>query len=58
VALGWRFKYRVAGVEKLVAPGEYGDVSLKPARDKRDEARRLISDSSDPASAKKQKKVE
>jgi len=49
----WRLKYRLHGKEKLLALGAYPDVSLKRAREKRDDARRLIADGIDP-SAKKQ----
>lgn len=38
----WRFKYHWAGKEKLLAFGDYRDVSLAVARDKRAEARRLL----------------
>ena len=38
----WRFKYSVAGREKLISLGNYPDVPLKRAREKRDEARRLV----------------
>jgi integrase len=44
----WRFRYRVNGIEKLLALGTYPDVSLKRAREKRDEARRLLADGVDP----------
>jgi Arm DNA-binding domain len=44
----WRFRYRHNGTEKLLALGTYPDVSLKRAREKRDEARRLIADGIDP----------
>ena len=44
----WRFRYWIAGVEKLLILGVYPDVSLKRARKKRDEARRLIADGIDP----------
>jgi len=44
----WRFRYRVNGVEKLLALGTYPDVSLKRAREKRDDARRLLADGEDP----------
>src|SRR5882757_9323505 len=40
----WRFKYRVGGVEKLLTLGAYPDVSLKRAREKRDDARRTLAD--------------
>jgi len=38
----WRFKYRFAGKEKLLALGVYPDVSLADAREKRNAARRPI----------------
>ena len=44
----WRFKYRHAGVEKLLTLGAYPDVSLKRAREKRDDARRNVADGIDP----------
>jgi integrase len=49
----WRFRYRLRGVEKLLTLGAYPDVSLKRAREKRDDARRLVADEIDP-SAKRQ----
>src|SRR6185437_14679713 len=49
----WRFRYRLGGVEKLLTLGAYPDVSLKRAREKRDDARRLVADEVDP-SAKRQ----
>jgi integrase len=45
----WRLKYRIGGREKLLSLGVYDDVSLKRAREKRDEARRLIADGIDPS---------
>jgi hypothetical protein len=45
----WRFRYRHNGAEKLLALGTYPDVSLKRAREKRDEARRLLADGVDPS---------
>ena len=38
----WRLRYRLGGVEKLLTLGAYPDVTLKRAREKRDEARRLV----------------
>ena len=38
----WRLKYRVRDREKLISLGAYPDVGLKRAREKRDEARKLI----------------
>jgi hypothetical protein len=44
----WRLKYRVAGREKLLSFGTYPEVSLKRARERREEARRLLADGRDP----------
>ncbi|MDB6091398.1 MAG: hypothetical protein JWN85_4182, partial [Gammaproteobacteria bacterium] len=49
----WRLRYRLSGVERLLTLGAYPDVSLKRAREKRDDARKLIADEVDP-SAKRQ----
>jgi integrase len=53
----WRLKYRVQGKEKLLAVGNYPDVSLKRAREKRDEARRLLADGIDPSAQRKTEKL-
>jgi integrase len=45
----WRFKYRLGGREKGISLGTYPDVSLKRAREKRDEARRLVADGINPS---------
>jgi len=45
----WRFKYRVQGREKLISLGAYPDVTLKRAREKRDDARKLLADGIDPS---------
>lgn len=45
----WRFKYRYAGKEKLLSLGIYPDVSLKDARDRRDEERKKLASKIDPA---------
>src|SRR5579859_5729943 len=50
---GWRLKYRIAGREKLLSLGVYPDVSLKRAREKREDARRLIADGTDPSLERK-----
>lgn len=39
---GWRFRYRFAGVEKMLSFGSLDDVSLKAARARRDDARKLL----------------
>lgn len=45
----WRMKYRFAGKEKLLALGVYPAVSLKDARQRRDEARQLLAQGGDPS---------
>ena len=52
----WRLKYRFAGKEKRLALGVYPAVGLKEARDKRDAARKLLSNNIDPSQAKKEEK--
>lgn len=55
----WRMKYRFGGKEKLLALGIYPDVSLAKAREKRDEARKLLADNIDPGEHRKiMKKVD
>lgn len=49
----WRLKYRHDGKEKRVSLGVYPDVSLKDARERRDDARRLLSAGSDPSEYRK-----
>lgn len=49
----WRMKYRFEGKEKRLALGVYPDVSLANARDKRDEARKLLANGVDPSAHKK-----
>lgn len=53
----WRLKYRLGGKEKRISLGVYPDVSLKEARDKRDDARKLISKGVDPSEVRKAQKV-
>jgi integrase len=53
----WRFKYRHNGKEKLLSLGTYPDVSLKRAREKRDDARRLVADGIDPSEQRQQEKA-
>lgn len=49
----WRWKYRVAGREKRLAFGTYPAVSLKAARQRRDEARAQLAEGIDPGAARK-----
>jgi hypothetical protein len=48
----WRFKYRYAKQEKRLALGTYPDVSLADARERRDDARRLLARDVDPGAVK------
>ncbi len=49
----WRYKYRFAGKEKLLALGAYPDVSLADARDRHEQARKSVAAGRDPGEAKK-----
>ncbi|MDR5170696.1 tyrosine-type recombinase/integrase [Methylobacillus flagellatus] len=51
----WRFKYRFDGKEKLLSLGTYPNVSLANARERRDEARKLLAQdpSVDPSAKRK-----
>lgn len=53
----WRYKYRFDGKEKRLSLGTYPEVTLKQARQKRDELRQQISTNIDPGLARKQTKV-
>ena len=44
----WRLRYHLNGVEKLLALGAHPDIPLKRAREKREEARKLIAEGIDP----------
>jgi integrase len=52
---GWRFKYRFADKEKLLSLGAFPDVSLKQAREKRDEMRKQLATGTDPSLQRKAK---
>jgi integrase len=49
----WRLRYHYGKAEKLLSLGSYPDVPLKRAREKRDEARRLLADGVDPSARRK-----
>jgi integrase len=53
----WRLKYRFGGKEKLLALGVYPLVALKEARERRDDARRLLDQDIDPGMAKKERRL-
>jgi len=52
----WRLKFRFAGKEKRLSLGVYPDISLKDARERRDEARKLLANDVDPSEHRKAKK--
>ena len=54
----WRFKYHYGPVERLLTLGAYPEVSLKRAREKRDEARELLKEGIDPAVRRQTEKLE
>ena len=57
----WRLKYRVKTdgkwKEKRLAIGVYPEITLKQARERRDEARRLLDEGRDPSFEKKKRKA-
>ena len=53
----WRLKYRFGGKEKRLSLGVYPDVSLKDARERRDENRKLLANEIDPGEFRKSKKA-
>jgi integrase len=53
----WRFRYRVGGKEKLLSMGTYPDIGLAKARERRDEARKLLADGIDPSEHRKATKT-
>ena len=50
----WRMRYRYNGKQKLLALGVYPDVSLKLAREKREDARKLLENGVDPSQHKQE----
>lgn len=53
----WRMRYSFGGKERKLSFGRYPDVSLKDARSRRDEARSLLANGTDPSFAKKKAKI-
>lgn len=49
----WRLKYRYDGKEKRLSLGVYPDVGLKDARQRRDDARKLLANGIDPGENRK-----
>ncbi|MDQ7073323.1 MAG: Arm DNA-binding domain-containing protein [Gammaproteobacteria bacterium] len=52
----WRFKYRFEGKEKLLSLGIYPDVTLKQARERRDELRKQVANGVNPSDKRKAEK--
>lgn len=53
----WRLKYRFGGREKKLALGVYPEVTLETARERRDEARTLLTEGIDPGEIRKQQRA-
>lgn len=53
----WRLKYRYGGKEKVLALGVYPAVSLAEAREKKIDAKRMLSKGEDPSTVKKIAKI-
>ena len=53
----WRLNYRFAGKRKTLSMGVYPDVGLKEARERRDQARKLLANGVDPGEVRKQQKA-
>lgn len=53
----WRLKYRFGGKEKLLALGTYPEISLSDARQRREDARKLLANGVDPGAVKKVQKA-
>ena len=53
----WRYRYRFAGKPRELALGPYPEVSLKEARQRRDEARARLRDGVDPGVERKRAKL-
>jgi len=53
----WRLKYRFVVKEKMLSIGVDRDVSLADARQKRDEARKILAAGGDPGEVKKADKL-
>lgn len=52
----WRLKYRHEGKEKLLSLGKYPEIGLAEARQKKEEARKLLAAGIDPGAVKKAQK--
>jgi integrase len=53
----WRLRFRVRGTEKMLSLGTFPDVSLKLARERRDQARRDLANGIDPSAKRRTEKM-
>ena len=53
----WRLKYRFAGKEKRISLGVYPAIGLKEARQRREDAKKIIAQGIDPSEQKKEAKA-
>ncbi len=53
----WRFRYRYMSKENMLALGSFPEVSLAAARDKRDDAKKLLANGIDPSTQRKLDKI-
>lgn len=53
----WRLAYRFGGKQKTLALGVYPDVSLADARERREQARKLLANGADPGAVKQEQKT-
>ena len=54
----WRFRYWCNGKENRLSLGTYPEVSLREARDRREEARRMLANGLDPSEVRKSKRAQ
>ncbi len=53
----WRFRYRFGGMPNMLSLGSFPEISLADARTKRDEARKLLANGTDPSRQRKLDKI-
>ena len=53
----WRLAYRFGGKQKTLALGVYPDITLAQARERREQARKLLANDTDPGAVKQAQKV-
>ncbi len=53
----WRFRYRFRGVENMLSLGAFPEVGLALARERRDDARKLLAHDVDPSAARAEQKA-